>query len=395
MILRDSPSASEELVRLPRPSPATPPSGPIPPDTSARITMLRFPLMIGVVLIHAYGDAANFSGATIDADTGVTGALFVQNLISQVLARSAVPLFFAISGLLFFAGFEFTAACITRKLKSRVNTLLIPYLVWNTAIMGLFFTVQSVPSLADFLSGRTRIVADFTPWRFLNAYVGYHDAPIADHLWFIRDLMILVVIAPILGLPARRAPKLALAGVMALLVNKDENILGLLSYEALGFFFLGAVISLQRWNPCRLDRFARLLVPASLGLAVLDASLMTAGSPHESLNHSPTTPFHLSTVLLGIAAVWILAGRLAANPRISRLLSWLAPFAFFVFVAHEPLLGAVRKLLYKALVPSNSWEVTLVYLLAPTLVVSLTLFAGWTLKRLLPGVYGAVTGNRA
>lgn len=66
--------------------------------SSARLSSLRFPLIVGVIFIHAYHAQVGFSSGI--AGVGNSGFIseFVRSLISQGIARVAIPLFFVMSG---------------------------------------------------------------------------------------------------------------------------------------------------------------------------------------------------------------------------------------------------------------------------------------------------------
>ena len=71
---------------------------------SKKISFLSMISMIAVVFIHAY----NYTDSFLQPNTIITEGLHlgacVQFAISNALARFAVPLFFMISGFLFFFG---------------------------------------------------------------------------------------------------------------------------------------------------------------------------------------------------------------------------------------------------------------------------------------------------
>ena len=64
------------------------------------ISVIRFPLIIGVVFIHAH--FTEVDGISIYQTSLYPSYTFVSMLLSDVLARIAVPFFFFISGFLFF-----------------------------------------------------------------------------------------------------------------------------------------------------------------------------------------------------------------------------------------------------------------------------------------------------
>jgi len=333
-------------------------------ESSRRITMLRFPLIYGVILIHAYGLAVKFSHSSISSASWPV--LLAQTLISQVLARTAVPLFFLISGMLFFLHYDASSAWYRRQLSSRVGSLLVPYLFWNAAVLLLMCVLQSLPMLSVFFSGRGESVTTFGLFDSLNALLGLTHDPIADHFWFIRDLMLLALAVPLVASISLRVPRLSLALYTAIwLANKHLRPFGVISFDAILFFSAGAVISLHRWKPERLDAYWKPITVGYLTMALLDAVILARATPPQGLQSSYDGRFHLLTILLGMAWVWVAAGQACRRPWMESLMAKLAPLSFFVFAAHELLLEGLKKLGYKILAPASFAEAILVYLAAP------------------------------
>lgn len=76
---------------------------------------------------------------------------YVMFLLSNVIGRLSVPMFFLISGFLFFREGTLTHIGYTAKLYSRLHTLLIPYLLWN--LIGFcFFVGKHYPPPIIFIS---------------------------------------------------------------------------------------------------------------------------------------------------------------------------------------------------------------------------------------------------
>lgn len=98
---------------------------------SKTISYLRFPLTVGVVFIHFdLSQGLDIAGATHGLNNP-NWYYFIINLISGTLATIGVPLFFLISGFLFFYRRDFDETVYKQKLKSRFMTLFIPYVLWN------------------------------------------------------------------------------------------------------------------------------------------------------------------------------------------------------------------------------------------------------------------------
>ena len=68
------------------------------------IDMLRFPLAVLVVFIHSFGQDIDMAELHALGFSGMAVYDYIRILISAVIARSAVPLFFLFSGFLLFRG---------------------------------------------------------------------------------------------------------------------------------------------------------------------------------------------------------------------------------------------------------------------------------------------------
>ena len=149
-----------------------------------------------VVLIHSVNLAidnttlssmiltADHTGAELAGITGVAG--HVEHLLSNALGQMAVPGFFLISGYLFFRtlhGFR----DIGRKWQERVWSLLVPYGAWNV----LWY-------LAYVLTGRRH----FSLTAMSEAAANHSCNPT---FWYMYQLMLLTLLAPLLYLLLRNA----------------------------------------------------------------------------------------------------------------------------------------------------------------------------------------------
>ena len=178
---------------------------------SKTISYLRFPLTIGVVFIHF-----NLSNGL-----GIRGVLYGLNnpewyyciihLVSDVLSRIGVPLFFLISGFLFFYRKGFDGNIYKQKLKTRAKTLLVPFLLWNV-IAIIWYLKCFIPGLSSFYRpveiqiSFTRILSTFFCNTGNNGIIitaassgpALGVYPIDVPLWYVRDLMVMIILTPIL-----------------------------------------------------------------------------------------------------------------------------------------------------------------------------------------------------
>lgn len=192
---------------------------------SETISFMRFPLVIAVLFMHFNLFVNPLSYQNVEyTSVGCTWLSYVICTFSFVLPQIAVPLFFLISGYLFFIRKDDKYMCFTRedyfrKLHKRVKTLLIPYLLWNIftllivlhryllpnifppregmsfcvniqSILSVFWNVTASPIVSTFIETNTYLM--------LPVNMNHTFYPINTPLWFVRDLMVTCVLSPII-----------------------------------------------------------------------------------------------------------------------------------------------------------------------------------------------------
>lgn len=346
------------------------------------ITALRFPLALLVVFIHAYN-------APWQAVADPTFAR-VAEFCSRVLPTFAVPLFFAVSGYLFFLGMErFGMGDYLGKLRRRALTLLVPYVVWNVLAFGLYAARDwaagaslQFPPAVDLLWGCRTLAAGGSNW--LGQSLAAVTAPVQEPLWFVRDLMVTVVLAPLFWFVLRY---LRVVGLVLLAVvfyaRLWPNPCGV-SFTAFWFFGLGAWFSISGRDAVRSLR--PLTLPALvLGVGAL-AVLVRFPDVWPELR-AVAQPLY---VLCAMAVSVRLAGFLARKIRPS---AFRSQASFFVYAAHTILLLPLSTWLAAYTVGRPvSWLVA-AYLAGPILAATGCLVACWLLQRYLPRLSAPLTGQ--
>ena len=139
--------------------------------------------------------------------------------IYRVFFSIAVPFFFLISGYYFFKGLDKWDATIWKdKIKKRIGSLLVPYLLWNViAFAGYFVTRFSghiikgapMPNILAELGERgwLRIFWDRclygeirTAKMNLFGFAVSTSTPMNEPTWFLRDLMVVILFTPLMVL---------------------------------------------------------------------------------------------------------------------------------------------------------------------------------------------------
>lgn len=356
-------------------------------DISQRIELMRFPLIVGVVFIHSFPVLVNV-GEKIGLTDPSRSNVIVRTLFSEVFARISVPMLFTIAAFLFFQGLDQGAKSpislkyFMGKWKSRLRTLLLPFLFWNAVAILFMFTIQHSPF--GYLFGDTAKISGFRTFDTINAMLGITHAPIAYQFWFIRNLIVLMILSPLFywlikGLPHVWLLIIGACWLLQMWVLRVPDAAGMF------FFSLGAYFALWPVNLRGLDHRLWTLGGVYSALAVLDLSFK--GQWFSGRLHNLTN-------LLGVLFVFALTAKIAQMPKARDWLLKLAPASFFVFAVHEPLLTLLRKSLYVLLRPSSEALVLSLYFLNPILIIVLCTLAYRVIYSKFPRFTGFITGGR-
>ena len=113
---------------------------------SDKIKIISFLSIILVLYIHS---------SFHDYPHEIQGMLFnhyLQVTISQCLGQCAVPMFFAISGYLFFLGVK-GVDDVWKKMNKRVWTILMPFLIAAWFLPLFYIVIENIPVAAIFMNG--------------------------------------------------------------------------------------------------------------------------------------------------------------------------------------------------------------------------------------------------
>jgi surface polysaccharide O-acyltransferase-like enzyme len=353
-------------------------------QTSSRIEVLRFPLVVAIVFIHNYPTTIPLTQGTIGVAHNSAWVEFARFFISRGLALVTVPLFFMISGYLFFLG-GWSWERYINKLRRRIHTLLIPFLFWNLATLAVFAAAQSLPQTKMYFAGTFwPPVRSFSFLDYANALCGITvNFPISFQFWFIRDLMVLVVLAPAIHFLLTR--KLALPFVAALfclwyLTTWWPDFLS--SVQAAFFFTLGAYLSRPGKSISYLDKFGPWIGTIFLGFVILRSAF-------------PESPLYLRDLMIifGVPSVWWLGGLAVGKAPLKSLLLKMSSASFFVFAAHEPLLMILRKLSYNLLSPASGTAILALYFSIPICLIAFLVAVHRYLLKTAPSFTGFITGR--
>lgn len=341
-------------------------------EESDRIRIIKFISIILVVYLHSYSVEVHFSDGTSVFELPVWLQLFERGL-SQIAAGCSVQIFFLISSVLFFRTDQTYGAVIRKKIK----TLLLPYLIWNSFWIIVFAVLQSMPFTSVYFSGNNTPVLQCSLREWLGLYGIGQNYPQCYPLWFMRDLMVMFMIYPVIKAGVKRFPEVMFASSIILMVI-PVSFYGKIALE---WFILGAVLVKEQIHITALD-YIPLSGLFSVYLLGAAAALFLDIAVVKNI-----------FILIGVL-FWIrLSKTIYSNEKLRSIFLWLSKWIFIIYVFHELTLSSVRKICQR-LLPVTPLILCAEYLMIPILVITGCIIAGMVLKRIMPGLYTVLTGER-
>jgi succinoglycan biosynthesis protein ExoH len=345
-------------------------------NVSSRINLMRIVLISGIVFVHVPYDPLN---SPFLGNNGLIDWLRV--FLGDSLFRVGVPCLSAISGYLLFRrgldGFSYG-----KTMRTKAATVLVPFLLWNLAFLAFVFVAQSSGIGFGYLPD----VVNATPREWATFAFALEGWPINLPLYFLRDLLLCLVLSPVLGYLVMRYPRATLLVFFAYAVLPVPN--GIFLKKSILFgFSVGIAVALHKVDLKAVDRHAAAIVAAVLGGALL----LSVGL----YQFGPEFPLWLDMLraviaLSGIVGSWALSG-LLIRTRTGERLAKGGGLSFWIFCAHYPLLIAMWMVWNRMGVD----HYVLFYIAASLLVFALLVPSHALVQRSLPALHGLLTGNRA
>ena len=134
---------------------------------------------------------------------------YLQESISNMVGRCAVPLFYIISGYLFFLHTDGGVSAVLLKMRRRIKTLLIPFVIAALFFPFFFLCMELFPFTRNFINGDMAFSDNLQlPLGEIIKSLFYAangtTVPWAFHLWFLRNLIMIVMVSPLLYIIKKR-----------------------------------------------------------------------------------------------------------------------------------------------------------------------------------------------
>lgn len=356
----------------------------VDPRWSEVVNAMRFPLVVLVVFSHC---------VLIRENTPAQLSLNGDNvfLIVELLFRSfgsvAVPWFALISGYFFMSKSEMTLQDYGVAVGRRVRTLLVPYVLWNLLFIAAVWSKNTIASYIGFAPGVQPIeIALLENHSLLELLL----LPIDHPLWYIRELMYLTLLSPLVYLSVRylRWGSVVLWGALYLFGGRFGVFPTLKTpiafYFALGMYLRHSAVDVLAL--CQRLRYVGLIG------AMVYVVFVVFYNDLQGENYIRSAVIMALIIALFNLFAWLRDRQSVFVGLALRLSS----ATFFVYALHAMvIINLVRGVLYLTPLGSNGWGHTIIFLLTGILTTLISLGAYRLASSYLPKTTTVLSGGRA
>ncbi len=338
------------------------------------INWLRFPLIFFIIMLHCY------SVTRLEGNHEVYFKILYP--FSLWIGETGVPGFFFISGFLFFSSHK----TYKQKIKTRFNTLLVPYFLWNSVILMVYY----IAYLAGFPQEiNHHNIANYTFFDYLRLFWdrGSFDngnfVPLLCPLWYIRNLFLMALISPLLYYIIRFTRELFLVSIAVWWLATFHNAF---VPQTLFFFSLGAYFSIIAVNPLEFfSKYKQIILLLFFIFGLGDIIV------HTMIENDYNLQIHRISLIMNIPVLFLLASFFVRNDLTSQKLS---NASFIVFCIHYPIVIIIRKVCMFFFLDASDVIHILLYFVSVIISTIMSLTFYQILYRFFPKTNKILSGNR-
>ena len=295
-------------------------------------SQLRLPLIVLITFAHSYSGVR--AGWTL-WDGGWDSYEMLKLVVSETLVKVAMPTFFVMSGYLFFVNAtEWNTMTYWSKLRRRVKTLLIPYIIWNIAMAVKLRTFS------------------------LSIFIEPANMP----LWFLRDLMIVSLLTPIIYIGVRKLGYWIFAILLPIYLTGLYAVQPGPTPYAICFFTLGAFLSIRKMD--LIEICIKYGTPSYILTVLLGIGMIL------TFRTSIYPLLMLCFRVVGVIAVFCIAHRILSNTN-KRIPQIACNASYFIYLAHYVFFFAFLDAGFFSLFGTSTASLCIHYLTLPLLKVGI------------------------
>lgn len=345
-------------------------------EHSIIINAVKSVLLLLVVYIHQLPNSYIPIGTELKWDTFYR---LVSETISHNIGRIAVPGFFVFSGFFFFHSIGDTLSLKWLKAQwgKRLRSTLIPYLLWNLFLLLVIYFKNILnigQSSDDFL--------DLT--EELGIFGIFWNYPLNIPLWYLRDLMCMFFISPLLFIICKRYDWPAILVLFFMYCfNLETNIPGF-SSVAIIYFTIGSYFAIKRIDIISFVNRYRISIYITALVSLILSICLNGSGYHEYLVRL-FIPSGFAATINAVSSM--------REPVIDKL-SKCATALLFVYFIHWIYVRNIVNGFFSRLCGSSVFGAFMSYLFAPITIIVICWIIYFLWKKISPQSLKFCLGNR-
>jgi hypothetical protein len=375
---------------------------------SETIDWLRFPLVIFVIFIHSFGlpEIVNVREINLASFSGMDVYNIIRIVIRQ-LASICNSGFFLFSGYLFFFNINnWNKKIYIKKLKTRINTLVIPYVLWNIInvlirpiiILGgrilkkdgewerfsIFFN-----ELLD--KGVWNIFWHYNTWGTNTNIFGWPRpsmGPFSVPMWFLQTLIILTIFTPIIYLICKYLKKYGIILLGILYYTGIWFSIPGFSINPVFFFTLGSYFGIYKKNMVLEVRRYKIFWYLVSIITIIPSAYFNYDEKTIYNYFSPIFILAMVISAINIASCLIEKKKIKPNKTSSQA-------TFFVYAMHTVLVLSIVGVVFDKIIQSKAPIILILrYFTVPIMTAYVCVGIYCVMKKIMPKMLSTLSGNR-
>ena len=328
---------------------------------------------IFVVFIHS----DNMIQYDISGKTGEI-PLFVEGIVAPAIINVAVPIFYFISGILFFRNYSWGK--VLPKYKSRLKSVVIPYLIWNSmyTLVAIFFSINSI---GRFMNDTWKMLPISTE-NIINGVFFHKYLPV---FWLILHLILFIILSPAIYFFIRNKR----FGIIFIIIYWILLSL-LINYVSCDFllYTIGGYISIHHKSVLQRDSYSRkecLMAILCLLCLIMIRVILNIRDIDEL---ATITVFFTIVYFMSLYIVFTCIKQINLS-----IIDTIDKYQFFIYSTHLFILSIIKKSV-RIIFPDTPIVALIAYLSLPIFTITISCIIGNVMNNKVPKLYKILVGGR-
>lgn len=307
----------------------------------------------------------------------------LESFVSGTLGDLAVPTFFFMSSILFFQNYNLSK--VWSKYRSRISSIVIPYLLWNMIYLIIFMIIVNFPLSRQFMdtqeiSVSLQVVIDAI---LLHQYNGAY--------WFMYQLILFVLVSPVIYLVMRTPYGIvAVPGlfIISFWFSAIPNYSYGIKIKWLMYWILGAYFALHRREQIYHRCVHKQIYLALSVILIIVRFYLEFINQRTERNSQIIDLLLLILLLLNVMFLWFALDVL----KFHRVYEWMS-MSFFIYTIHPLIVDTIKKAI-SALLSGNDVMALINYVVSGLGGVVISVYIAKVMHHYMPKIFSILCGKR-